>query len=124
MARMTIGREVRFSAAHHLPHVPADHKCHRMHGHSYLVRVEVVGEVREPEGWVIDFGVLDEQLVEHVRSRLDHRLLNDTIPNPTAENLAQWCVRALAPHLAAHRLALVSVEVREGDGGGWARWQV
>jgi 6-pyruvoyltetrahydropterin/6-carboxytetrahydropterin synthase len=32
---MDIFTEFNFEAAHWLPHVPPDHKCHRLHGHSY-----------------------------------------------------------------------------------------
>ena len=45
-----------FEAAHFLPHVPEDHKCRRMHGHSFFVDVMVHGEVEEKSGWVQDFG--------------------------------------------------------------------
>lgn len=38
-------KEFMFEAAHHLPHVPAGHKCGRLHGHSFLVRLYVEGEV-------------------------------------------------------------------------------
>ncbi|MFW2389327.1 MAG: 6-pyruvoyl trahydropterin synthase family protein, partial [Polyangiales bacterium] len=38
---MEIWREFRFEAAHLLPNVPEGHKCKRLHGHSYRVRVYV-----------------------------------------------------------------------------------
>ncbi|OXX25149.1 6-pyruvoyl trahydropterin synthase family protein, partial [Vibrio sp. V08_P9A1T1] len=34
-------KEFMFEAAHRLPHVPAGHKCGRLHGHSFLVRLYV-----------------------------------------------------------------------------------
>ena len=34
-------RRYRFEAAHRLPRVPADHKCYRMHGHSFEIEVVI-----------------------------------------------------------------------------------
>ncbi len=31
-------RDVTFEVAHWLPNVPPDHKCRRLHGHSFRVR--------------------------------------------------------------------------------------
>lgn len=126
MARMTVGREVRFSAAHSLPHVPESHKCHRLHGHSYRVAVEVSGPTDPTLGWVIDFGVIDAALQTIVRGPLDHRHLNDIagLSNPTSEALAQWCAARLRVAIEGiGDLRVASVVVHEGDGGGWARWE-
>lgn len=126
MARVIVGREVRFSASHRLPNVPAAHKCSRMHGHSYRVAVEVTGTVDETLGWVADFGAIDIALRQMVHGPLDHRHLNDIdgLDNPTSERLAAWCAERLA--LTLHGigdLRITSVSVHEGDGGGWARWE-
>lgn len=43
-----------FEAAHRLPNVPEGHKCSRLHGHSFMVRLEIIGEVDLYTGWVID----------------------------------------------------------------------
>lgn len=43
--RTELYKEFMFEAAHHLPHVPEGHKCGRLHGHSFLVRLYVEGEV-------------------------------------------------------------------------------
>ena len=37
----TLFKDFTFEAAHHLPHVPAGHKCGRLHGHSFMVRLEI-----------------------------------------------------------------------------------
>jgi len=50
----TLFKEFQFEAAHHLPNVPAGHKCGRLHGHSFLVRLEITGEVDAHTGWVMD----------------------------------------------------------------------
>ncbi len=38
---MKITQAFTFEAAHRLPNVPATHRCHRMHGHSYRVELTV-----------------------------------------------------------------------------------
>ncbi|MCU0627476.1 MAG: 6-carboxytetrahydropterin synthase, partial [Gemmatimonadaceae bacterium] len=48
-------RDFTFEAAHRLPHVPEGHKCARLHGHSFLVRVTVRGPVDPHTGWLMDF---------------------------------------------------------------------
>ncbi len=80
-----------FDSAHFLPNVPEDHKCRRMHGHSYQVWLHVTGDVREHEGWIVDFGEIKEAW-RRLDARLDHHLLNELpgLENPTAENLAAW----------------------------------
>jgi 6-pyruvoyltetrahydropterin/6-carboxytetrahydropterin synthase len=84
-------RTFRFEAAHYLPHAPADHRCRRLHGHSYGVEIHVRGTLDESRGWVVDFGEIDD-MCEPVRQQLDHQLLNEVpgLSNPTAENLARW----------------------------------
>ncbi len=44
---MEIYKEFTFESAHRLPNVPEGHKCRRLHGHSYWVKVGVVGPVGE-----------------------------------------------------------------------------
>lgn len=89
-----------FEAAHFLPHVPAGHKCRRMHGHSFRVEVYVAGAVDPETGWVMDFADL-KACFEPLEDRLDHRLLNEIegLENPTSENLARWIWRELKPGL-------------------------
>ncbi len=52
---MKITQAFTFEAAHQLPHVPSTHKCHRMHGHSYRVELQLKGTVDAKTGFVIDF---------------------------------------------------------------------
>ena len=53
-----IYREFTFESAHRLPHVPAGHKCARLHGHSYRVQVHVSGPVGEQSGWIMDLSLI------------------------------------------------------------------
>lgn len=107
--RCRLSRDFRFEAAHFLPRVPEDHKCRRMHGHSYQVRVTVEGEIDPAIGWLIDFAAVDAA-VDPLVARLDHRVLNEIegLDNPTSEVLAVWLWRALED-----RLPLFEIEVAE-----------
>lgn len=107
--------EFGFESAHHLPHVPPDHKCARVHGHSYRARIDLEGPVGHDSAWVMDFADL-KAIVEPVRLELDHRLLNEVegLENPTAERIAEW----LWARLVGDVPLLVAVEVRETPNAG------
>jgi 6-pyruvoyltetrahydropterin/6-carboxytetrahydropterin synthase len=52
----------------------------------------------DPEsGMTLDFFVLEAQVKAKVLDRLDHRNINDTLENPTAENIAVWIWDQLKP---------------------------
>lgn len=93
-----IGQEFSFESAHRLPHVPAGHKCARVHGHSFRCEVVVQGEVDPHFGWVMDFAELETAFAP-LHAQLDHHLLNEVagLGNPTSENLARWIWDRLAP---------------------------
>lgn len=107
---MEIFKEFTFEAAHRLPNVPAEHKCARLHGHSFAVRISVAGEVGSETGWVMDFSEIGAAFGP-VRKRLDHYYLNEIkgLENPTSENLARWIWDRLQPALPQ----LSAVEIRE-----------
>ena len=99
---MQIFKIFQIEAAHRLPHVPAGHKCARLHGHSFRVEVHVGGEPGTDTGWVMDFADVKAAFVP-VFERLDHHYLNEIpgLENPTSENLAVWIWRELKPALPA-----------------------
>ena len=107
---MRLYKDFSFEAAHRLPNVPSDHKCARLHGHSFQVRVSVDGPVGERTGWVMDFTEM-KAAFRPVYDQLDHRYLNEIagLENPTSENLARWIWRRLSHTLAG----LSEIEVRE-----------
>ncbi len=122
-----VGRAIQFSASHALPNVPPGHKCHRLHGHTYTVAVEVEGDMDPTTGWVMDFGHLDVALRTLVFDVLDHRHLNDIagLENPTSEAVASWVADRIQAHvngIAGKRL--YGVRVLEGERGGWAELTV
>jgi 6-pyruvoyltetrahydropterin/6-carboxytetrahydropterin synthase len=94
-----VWRRYRFQAAHRLPHVPAGHKCGRMHGHGF----EVVVHARQDAGARapgIDYDRLDA-LWAPLQAELDYRCLNDLpgLSNPTSEIIAAWLWARLRPAL-------------------------
>ena len=105
-----IFKDFSFEAAHRLPNVPEGHKCARLHGHSFRVRVVIEGPVDTRTGWVMDFADI-KAVVRPLEDRLDHYYLNDIegLENPTSEELARWIWRALKPQLPL----LAAIEVRE-----------
>jgi 6-pyruvoyltetrahydropterin/6-carboxytetrahydropterin synthase len=92
--------EFSFEAAHRLPYVAADHKCARLHGHSFQVAVHVTGAVDETAGWVMDFADI-KRAMDPVLARLDHYYLNEVegLENPTSEVIARWIWERLEPDL-------------------------
>jgi 6-pyruvoyltetrahydropterin/6-carboxytetrahydropterin synthase len=104
--RVELTKSFRFESAHRLPMVPADHKCFRVHGHSYVIDVTAAGEVDPVLGWLVDFGEIAACVEPVFRQELDHRLLNDIpgLENPTSEVLSGWIwnrLKPLVPHLFA-----------------------
>lgn len=105
MMSTTLFKDFTFEAAHRLPHVPQGHKCGRLHGHSFMVRLEITGEVDPHTGWIIDFAEL-KAAFKPTYERLDHHYLNDIpgLENPTSEVLAKWIwdqVKPVVPLLSA-----------------------
>ena len=107
---MDVFKDFTFEAAHRLPNVPPGHKCARLHGHSFQVRVTVAGPVGPETGWVQDFADLKEAFMP-LHDQLDHNFLNEIegLSNPTSEHLAIWIWNQLKPAVPL----LTEVRVRE-----------
>ena len=107
---MELYKDFRFEAAHRLPNVPEGHKCARLHGHSYLVRITIAGEVDPATGWIIDFDNI-ELAFNPILLQLDHHYLNEIagLENPTSEHLARWIWGQLKVVLPE----LIEIEIRE-----------
>lgn len=114
MHTVTISKRFDFDAAHHLPNVPAGHKCGRPHGHTYVVEVILRGEVKEPAGWFVDYADIATAWAP-IGDDLDHRDLNkiDGLENPTTENLVKWIWDRL--HLSVVGRYLLRIRVFESS---------
>lgn len=99
---MHIFKIFQIEAAHRLPHVPAGHKCGRLHGHSFRIEIHVAGEPDPVTGWVQDFADL-KAAFQPLFDQLDHHYLNDVpgLENPTSELFARWIWQHLKPALPA-----------------------
>lgn len=96
----TISKEFHFSASHILSGLPDGHPCARMHGHNYVIVVEMSSTELNDVGFVKDYREL-EPIKKWIDTYLDHQHLNDLIefhegipqkvfqPNPSAEIMAE-----------------------------------
>ncbi|MEU7906218.1 6-carboxytetrahydropterin synthase [Actinoplanes sp. NPDC049118] len=89
----SITKEFAFSASHRLDGLPEDHQCARLHGHNYVIVLELAcGETElTAPGFVRDYGELAD-FKRWIDDTVDHQHLNDVVKgiNPAAENLAKW----------------------------------
>lgn len=93
-----ISKRFEFSASHILNGLPDGHQCGRLHGHNYVVEVELSGEPGDV-GFVLDYGEL-APIKRFIDETYDHRHLNDEMAvNPTAENLAREICAMAEIHL-------------------------
>ncbi len=103
-----IWKEFHFSASHQLTGVPEGHPCARLHGHNYVVEVELQSETLDSAGFVRDYLELGA-FKAYVDDMLDHRHLNEVLGDHmvTAEQLARhfydWC-HARWPEVCAVRV--------------------
>ena len=129
MPSASLTRRISFSAAHRYSrpdwsaekNVTVFGACAISHGHSYVCDVTVSGPIDVTTGFVVDLGVLDRIIKEHVTDRFDHRNINKDVPEfadgklvPTGENLARYIFERVARELP--RPAMVErVTVAEDD---------
>lgn len=97
---MEIYKSFSLESAHWLPNVPENHKCGRLHGHSFKVIISVSGAVQQDTGWIVDFAEI-KAAFKPLFDQLDHSCLNHIagLENPTSENLAIWIWQQLKPNL-------------------------
>ena len=109
----TITKRFEFSASHQLTHLAAEqpgHQCARLHGHNYVVEVELQAAELNAAGFVRDYGEL-RPIKQYIDDVLDHRHLNDvfgTSEATTAERLARalfTAFRVRVPELVAVRVS-------------------
>lgn len=98
--KMELRKTFQFEAAHLLPLLPEDHKCRRLHGHSFKVELGLEGECDPKLGWVMDYADI-KAAFKPFWEMLDHHYLNQIpgLENPTSENVALWVWDNLKPKL-------------------------
>ncbi|MCF8495712.1 MAG: 6-carboxytetrahydropterin synthase QueD [Alphaproteobacteria bacterium] len=104
-----IAKSYHFSASHVLPGLAEDHPCSRLHGHNYVVEVELAAETLNGTGFVRDYRELDA-LKDYIDQKIDHRHLNDVLgeDKTSAECIARhfydWCKKRW-PEIQAVRVS-------------------
>ena len=94
-ARLIYTAAAAFEAARHVGILPEGHRSRRLHGHSFTGKIRAL----LPSGWAPFPGGEVDALREALSKALvplDYRQLNDTIDQPTDENLARWLRGTLA----------------------------
>ena len=82
---------IRFSACHF---IPRHEKCSRLHGHSYIVRLRLEGDIGD-EGMIMDFVVLKKKLREII-DELDHKTLLPTASKDVKLSIDNESVEAVS----------------------------
>ncbi len=90
---VTLTREAKFDAAHFLPNHHS--KCSQMHGHTWLLRLSITGQVHALDSFCAEQGMVVEMeaiknWLKLLQAELDHRLLNSIIEYPTTERVLLW----------------------------------
>lgn len=81
-----VSKRIEVAGSHRLD-LPYESKCTRMHGHNWIITVYCRAKELNPEGMVVDFTTIKEQ----IHGYLDHGNFNELLDfNPTAENIARW----------------------------------
>ena len=104
-----ITKDYHFSSSHQLYGLAEGHPCGRLHGHNYIVQIELSGDTLNEHGFIRDYRELDD-LKRYIDDSIDHRHLNDIFGDDcvTAEHLAkhfyEWC-KERWPEVTAARVS-------------------
>lgn len=89
-----VKKRLEISAAHKLS-LDYESKCTNLHGHNWIVDVYLKSKTLDSNGMVMDFTHIKRKILD----KFDHKIINDVVDfNPTAENLAEYICRELAPY--------------------------
>jgi 6-pyruvoyltetrahydropterin/6-carboxytetrahydropterin synthase len=115
---MIVSKDFTFCASHILPRHPG--KCSRLHGHNWIVRVELEGQTNPQSQFVMDYADLTT-IVDPLIERFDHRHLNAFVEYPSAENIAAHFANLVRKQLKVNIINWLRVGVSETV-KTWAYW--
>jgi 6-pyruvoyltetrahydropterin/6-carboxytetrahydropterin synthase len=99
-----------FNATHHFPEDPGYDRL--QHGHDYEMTVLLEGQ-RAPGAMLFDMRDLKEIVRRDVIDRLDHKDLNEILPDPSLEALTEWIWTQLRTQIPASiRIGVIVWETR------------
>lgn len=105
-----ITKKLEVAGAHKLE-LPYESKCSNLHGHNWIITVELQSDELTEYGMVMDF----THIKKLIHEPLDHSYINEVIPgmNPTAENIAKWIADRLTGEFDGIYVVCTRVEVEE-----------
>ncbi len=115
---ITVTKIFEFDAAHFLPGY--DGKCKNMHGHRWQCEIEVSSNALV-DGMILDFGIINEW-TKKVIDKLDHKLINDIIEIPTAENMLLWIYKYLLNDAIINEVVIERIRLYETP-NSFAEWK-
>ena len=111
----TVTKRMEIAGAHKLD-LPYPSKCSEMHGHNWIIWVEVSTDVLNAEGMVVDFGWLKNEMEGYIKEPFDHQVINTKLGNhlnPTAENIAVYIWNEMTNGIASLRAEMQTNKLKE-----------
>lgn len=117
-----IMRKFELSCSHRLE-LDYESPCRRIHGHNYMIEVELSAPKLDSNGMVLDFKVLKNIFAAKVRTILDYKDIDKVLPfNTTTEYLAYWILNQINYSLTGMSPHCTKVTVYE-TGDCCASWE-
>jgi 6-pyruvoyltetrahydropterin/6-carboxytetrahydropterin synthase len=101
-----VRKRIDIESAHQLDHLPKEHKCHNLHGHSYGIEIVLASRKLDQNGMVLDFDLLSAFV-----KQFDHRCLNEFFEKTTAERFCKFIADGLEKDL----LGPINANTQESD---------
>jgi len=107
----TVTKRMEVAGAHSLS-LPYKSKCTNLHGHNWIIEIEVTGPFLNADGMLIDF-----TRIKKIVNQLDHTLVNEFTNQPTAENIAKWIEEQINMHIKSKKTKKSNIkkaQIKEG----------
>ena len=105
----TLKKRVVISSSHQLT-LDYTSKCRNIHGHNWIIEIEIKEKELNSNGMIIDFTKLKSAILKY-----DHTHLNHAIKQPTAENLARTIYDNIQQLIPTAQSIKIMVQESEGN---------